>query len=120
MDINRNHATNMSSSDPHLSQRSASNVPLTTTTTDHRSGQTTETSARKKCHGNKKLQRFRKRRRARGMSEAAINKTIEARKREKEKQEAKRKQHQQQRTTTSNTTQSTKTPDVIPVSLFEW
>src|SRR5256885_772212 len=31
-------------------------------------------------------QRFRKRRRARGMSEAAINKTIEARKHEREKQ----------------------------------
>ncbi|CAF5128305.1 unnamed protein product, partial [Rotaria socialis] len=34
---------------------------------------------RKKNHGNKKLQRFRRRRRARGMSEATITNTIEAR-----------------------------------------
>jgi hypothetical protein len=118
MDINRNHPTNMGSSNPPPPRRSASNVP-STTTIDRRPGQTTETRARKKCHGNKKLQRFRKRRRARGMSDAAINKTIEARKREKEKQEAKKQQHQQ-RTTTSNTTQSTKTTDVIPVSFLEW
>jgi hypothetical protein len=72
-------------------------------------------------HGNKKIQRFRKRRRARGMSEAAISKTIEARKREKEKQELKK----QQRTTTSTTMPPvertiTTTTDVISVSLLEW
>ena len=91
MDTNGNHPTNMGSSNlPPPPRGSASNVPSTTTTIDRRPSQTTETRASKKCHGNKKLQRFRKRRRARGMSEAAINKTIEARKREKEKQEAKK------------------------------
>lgn len=83
--------------------------------------QTTMASSEKKCHGNKKLQRFRKRRRARGMSEVAINKTIEARKLEKEKQDAKK----QQRSTTSTTTMPSMettipiTTDVIPVSLLE-
>ena len=60
-----------------------------------------ETKSKKKCHGNKRLQRFRQRRRARGMSTAAIEKTIEARKREKEKQDNKKRpqQHQYQVTT---------------------
>ena len=84
------------------------------------SGQTTtRISSRKKCHGNKKLQRFRKRRRARGMSEEAINKIIQARKREKEQNQAKQ-QQQQQKTTTSNTTQSIKTTDnIISVRLLK-
>ncbi|CAF1506248.1 unnamed protein product, partial [Rotaria sordida] len=72
-----------------------------------------QTKTRKKCHGNKKLQRFRKRRRARGMSEAAINKTIAARKPEnKKQQEAKNKQN----TTTASipyTTTTTTTNDVV-------
>lgn len=95
---------------------SASNVQSTATIVEGRSVPTTQATSRKKCHGNKKLQRFRKRRRARGMSEAAIKKTIEARKREKDKQEAKKQQHPQ-RTMASNTT---KTNDVIPVSSCEW
>ena len=55
-----------------------------------------------KCHGNKKLQRFRKRRRARGMNESAIHKTLEARKREKERHQSKK----QQELASSNTTQT--------------
>ena len=83
MDTNQNPTTMASSSSDHL--------PSVATTIT-----TTERKPRKKCHGNKKLQRFRKRRRARGMSEAAINKTIEARQKEKEKQETKKRQQQQQ------------------------
>ena len=45
---------------------------------------------RKKCHGNKKLQRFRKRRRTQGVSEAAINKMIETRTSEKDKKKGKK------------------------------
>ena len=48
-------------------------------TINHRLGLINENKSKKKCHGNKKLQRFRQRRRARGMSGAAIEKTIEAR-----------------------------------------
>jgi hypothetical protein len=120
MDVNQSH-TNMSSSNPPPTPPSRSISKVQSTMTDRRPAHITETKARKKCHGNKKLQRFRKRRRARGMSEAAINKTIEARKREKDKQEAKK----QQRTTTSTTMQpmettiSTTTTDVISVSLLE-
>ena len=118
MDINRNYPTHIDSSN-HSPRHSESNLPSTTTTPttiiDHRRpDRTIETRARKKSHGNKKLQRFRKRRRARGMSEAAINKTIEARKREKEKQEATKQQSQQRRTST------TKITDAIPVSFLEW
>ncbi|CAF1515433.1 unnamed protein product [Rotaria magnacalcarata] len=51
--------------------------------------QANQEKRRKKNHGIKKLQRFRRRRRARGMSEAVITKMIEARKREKEKQKSK-------------------------------
>jgi hypothetical protein len=118
MNVNQNYAI-MGSSDPPTPPRSVSKVQsTTTTTTNHQPTQNTEIKARKKCYGNKKLQRFRKRRRARGMSEAAINKTIEVRKREKEKQEAKK----QKRTTTSNIMQpmETTTTNIISVSLLEW
>lgn len=66
------------------------------------------TSNKKKCHGNKKLQRFRKRRRARGMNATMINKIIEARKRDKEKHETKK---QQTQTIISNIAHSIKTTD---------
>jgi len=98
---------------------SDSSASKTQSTIHHQSTQVTKTTAaRKRCHGNKKLQRFRKRRRARGMSEVAINKTIEARKCEKEKQKMKK----QQKITTSTTTKSMEkmastTRDTIPVSI---
>lgn len=52
---------------------------------DNITNSTTVQSNGKKCHGNKKLQRFRRRRRERGMSDAAIEKAIVARTSEKEK-----------------------------------
>jgi predicted GIY-YIG superfamily endonuclease len=93
-------------------------VSKTQSTIYPQSTQATKTQARKRCHGNKKLQRFRQRRRARGINEVAINKTIEARKREKQKQEMKK----QQKITTLTTTQSrdrkaSTTRDTIPVSI---
>ncbi|CAF4469899.1 unnamed protein product, partial [Rotaria sp. Silwood2] len=60
---------------------------------------------RKQRHGNKKLQRFCRRRRARGMSEAAITKMIENREQAKEKQKLKKSKN----VTTSTTTPQTET-----------
>jgi hypothetical protein len=103
MNINSNHETIDPSNAPPLPPppHSASG----TQSINHQPVRTTGIKTKKKCHGNKRLQRFRKRRRARGMTEVAINKTIEARKREKEKQHTKKAQQgqdqHQQKTTTS-------------------
>ncbi|CAF4020406.1 unnamed protein product [Rotaria sordida] len=58
---------------------------------------------RKKYHGVKKLQRFRRRRRARNMSEEAITKMIQARKRAKDKKKSKQSKN---RTTTTTVPQT--------------